>query len=118
MAQNEIEGELRDLRQQVFQLQHRQEGQNKQWLWWSRIGGGAAIALLAVDVFHRVTMHMPYGDPPPTFFVMAFLTLAFSSVARPTNSPMNTHLCNFALWIIIAVSLVALFTLLQFRGWL
>jgi hypothetical protein len=31
---------------------------------------------------------------------------------------MNTHLRNFALWVIIVLSLLALFTLFQFRGWL
>jgi hypothetical protein len=113
-----VEHEIASLREQVSQLQQRQEGWKTQWLWWSRIAGGVAITLLAANVFNRVAMHMPYADPPPIFFVMVFLTLAFGSIARPMNISMNTHLRNFALWVIIVISLVALFTLFQFRGWL
>jgi hypothetical protein len=113
-----MEHEIASLREQVSQLQQQQEGWKTQWLRWSRIAGGVAITLLAADVFNRVAMHMPYADPPPIFFVMVLLTLAFGSFARPANISMNAHLRNFVLWVIIVISLVALFTLLQFRGWL
>jgi hypothetical protein len=113
-----MEAEIISLREQVLQLQQQQEGQKKQWLWWSRIGAGFAIALLAADAYSRSGMPMPpnYGGPPLIFFVMLFLTLAFGSVARPTKIGMKAHLRNFALWVIIVLLLLVLFTLFQFRA--
>jgi hypothetical protein len=116
----EMEAEIISLREQVLQLQQQQEGQKKIWLWISRISAGFVIALAVAGAL--VTFNSTGGSPPIVFVIngmfllLLFLTLAFHSVARPTNIGMNTHLRNFALWVIIVLLVLALFTLFQFRA--
>jgi hypothetical protein len=116
----QVETEVMTLREQVLHLQQRQEEQKKQWLWWSRIGAGIGLALLAADAFGHGAFSSPfhYGGPPTTFFVMAFLAVAFGSVAQAPATGMHTHRRNFALWVIIVLLLLAVFTLFQFEAWI
>jgi hypothetical protein len=82
MTQDEIEGELTSLREQVSKLQQRQEHQLTKWARWA-VGFLGIFLILTGITFTR-------GRPDPGIYGVAmtfmFLALAFGSFAQPGGS--------------------------------
>ncbi len=82
MTQDEIEGELISLREQVSKLRQRQELQQTKWARWA-VGFLGIFLVLTGITFAR-------GRADPGFYGVAmtfmFLALAFNSFAQPGGS--------------------------------
>src|ERR1700730_15308878 len=77
MTQDEMEAEIKGLREQVLQLQQQQENQKKHWFRWGHICSFIALAMAIVAIHDRIVI----GAPPQlaigivglcVFFIMAF----------------------------------------------
>jgi hypothetical protein len=81
MTQDEIEGELHSLREQLSQLQQQQERQKKHWLRWGII---AACTSMVLAIPHMIIVWITrVGAAPPIASVLLFagLQLLFLSAA-------------------------------------
>jgi hypothetical protein len=86
MTQDEMEAEIKGLREQTLQLQQQQENQKKHWFRWGHIASFIVLALAIVTmiVIHRTGSA---GGPPNLLFaamgLCGFLSMAFSIAGRP-----------------------------------
>jgi len=91
MTQDEIEGELRSLREQVFQLQQQQERRKKHWFRWGLIAACIGFVLAIVSLIIAV---ITVAGPTPLIasillfaaLQLYFLCAAFGTAGQPPSA--------------------------------
>jgi hypothetical protein len=83
MTQNEMEAEIKGLREQILQLQQQQENQKTHWYRWGQICSFIALGSVIVG-FHDMIV---IGGPPQLLIgitgLCGFFSWAFGSAGRP-----------------------------------
>jgi heme/copper-type cytochrome/quinol oxidase subunit 4 len=97
MTQDEIEGELRGLREQVSQLQQQHERQRKHWFRWGLIAACIGIVLAILSTIIGVITVAGPTPPIATIFQftalqLLFLLFAFTSAGKPPEGPIGSRL--------------------------
>ena len=82
MTQNEIEGELKSLREQVSKLQQRQETQQTKLARWAVGCLGLFLILIGITIIRGKADPGDYG----VAMTFMFLALAFGNFAQPGGS--------------------------------
>jgi hypothetical protein len=77
MTQDEMEAEIKGLREQVSQLQQLQENQKKYWFRWGHIAAFIALAAAIVTIHDNIVIH----HSSDVVFVVTVLCILFSSMA-------------------------------------
>jgi hypothetical protein len=91
MTQDQIEGELHSLREQVSRLQQQQERQKKHWFRWALIAGSIGIVLAIVSTI--IAVITVAGTTPPIVHVLLLgalqlylLCFAFRAAGPPPET--------------------------------
>jgi hypothetical protein len=100
MTQDEIEGELHSLREQVSQLQQKQELQKKHWFRWGLIAACIGLVLAIVSTIIAVIAVAGPAPPIATFLGFAALQLYFLCAAFGTAGlpPANLSIGSRLKW--------------------
>ena len=99
MTQDEIEGELHSLREQVFQLQQQQAHQKKHWFRWGLVGGLSGIVLA---IFSLIVIVIAGGSPSPTIAALQVagyqLIVLSGALGTATLPPANLSVGSRLKW--------------------
>ena len=88
MTQDEMEAEIKGLREQVLQLQQQQENQKKHWFRWGHIASFIALAAAIVTIHYAIVIHHSSN----VVLAAMVLCLLFSSMALRFAGRPPTHL--------------------------
>ena len=83
MTQDEMEAEIKGLREQVLQIQQQQENQKKHWFRWGHIASFIALALAIVTIHDTIVIHHSSNVVFAAMGLCLLFSMAFRFAGRP-----------------------------------